>query len=194
MLHVCLQHQRWTLGSARALSWKSVTAVMISSQLALNLCGIYCPSWMNIRLRNPVEFIPGFSKSWLMSVWNFNCVSIVFGIWRGPKWLKACKVPVINNGKKCYLDNYRPNSLTSVPGKIMENIILGIIEKHLKDNAVICHNQHGFMRGMSNVINLFYDKVTHLVDQEIPVYVIFMNFSKPSILLLTIFFWTKCLA
>lgn len=30
---------------------------------------------------------------------------------------------------------------------IMEKIILRIIEKHLKDNAVIEHSQHGFTRG-----------------------------------------------
>jgi len=36
--------------------------------------------------------------------------------------------------------------LTSVSVKIMEKIILGVLEKHMKDNAVIGRSQHGFTR------------------------------------------------
>lgn len=39
-----------------------------------------------------------------------------------------------------------PVSLTSVPGKILEKIISGVIENHLKDTAVIGHSQRGFTR------------------------------------------------
>lgn len=34
-------------------------------------------------------------------------------------------------------------------GKIMEKIILEGIEKHLKDNRVICNSQHSFMKAQS---------------------------------------------
>ncbi|KAJ7403023.1 hypothetical protein BTVI_81223 [Pitangus sulphuratus] len=56
--------------------------------------------------------------------------------------------------------NYRPVSLPSVPGKVTVKIILKLIEKHLKDNNVIGHSQHSFMRGKSCLSNLisFYDK------------------------------------
>jgi len=89
-------------------------------------------------------------------------------------------VPYSKNSKKEDPGNHRPASLTSVPDKIMEKIILGVTEKHLKDSAVIGHTQHGFMRGRSCLTNLisFYDKVTHLVDQGKPVNVIFLDFSK----------------
>ncbi|KAJ7415608.1 hypothetical protein WISP_77244 [Willisornis vidua] len=42
----------------------------------------------------------------------------------------------------------------------MEKIILGGIEKHLEDSAVIGHSQHSFMRWKSCLSNLisFYDK------------------------------------
>ena len=58
--------------------------------------------------------------------------------------------------------------------------MLGVIEKHLKDNAVIGHSQHGFVRGRACLTNLvsFYNKVTHLVDQGKPADVIFLDFSK----------------
>ncbi|KFO03653.1 RNA-directed DNA polymerase from mobile element jockey, partial [Balearica regulorum gibbericeps] len=48
-------------------------------------------------------------------------------------WKLANVVPVFKKGKKVDPGNYRPVSLTSVPGKIMEEIMLGLIEKHLKD-------------------------------------------------------------
>ena len=46
-------------------------------------------------------------------------------------------------------------------------IILGTIERHLKNNAIIRHSQHGFTKGKSCLTNLisFYDRVTHLVDE-----------------------------
>ncbi|GAB0208000.1 mitochondrial enolase superfamily member 1 [Grus japonensis] len=96
-------------------------------------------------------------------------------------WKLANVVPTFKKGKKEAPGNYRPVSLTSVPGKIMEKIRLGVIEKHLKDNnAVIGHSQHGFVRGRACLTNLvsFYDKVTHPVDQGKPVDVIFLDFSK----------------
>lgn len=65
-----------------------------------------------------------------------------------------------------------------VPGKIMGKIILRDIEEHLKDNAVICHSQHGFMRGepcLSNLISC-HEQVTHLVDQGKAVDAIFLDF------------------
>lgn len=65
--------------------------------------------------------------------------------WESGELPVGCKlakvIPVFKKGKKDNPGNYRPVSLTSVPGKIME-IILGVIEKHLKDNAVIGHSQH----------------------------------------------------
>jgi len=62
----------------------------------------------------------------------------------------------------------------------MGKIMLGVTEKHPKDNVVIGYSQHRFMRRRSCLINLisFYDKVTYLVDQGKSVYVIFLDFSK----------------
>lgn len=50
---------------------------------------------------------------------------------------------VVAGFKKCKKDdpeNYRPVSLTQVPGKMLEIIIWGVTEKHLKDSAVIGHS------------------------------------------------------
>ena len=69
-------------------------------------------------------------------------------------WKLANVVPIFKKGKKEDPGNYRPVSLTSVPAKIMEKVILGVIEKHLRDNAVIGHSQHGFTSGKSCLTNL----------------------------------------
>ncbi|PKU34475.1 rna-directed dna polymerase from mobile element jockey-like [Limosa lapponica baueri] len=67
-----------------------------------------------------------------------------------------------------------------MPGKIMENVILGVTEKHSRDNTVIGHSQHRFLRRRSSLPKLisFYDKVTHLVDQVKQVDVVVWGFSK----------------
>lgn len=50
-------------------------------------------------------------------------------------------------------------------GKIMEKIILEVIEKHLENNAVIGHSQPKFMGGkvLYNDLISCYVRVTHLV-------------------------------
>jgi len=62
----------------------------------------------------------------------------------------------------------------------MNKFTLGAIEKHLKDNTVIGHSEHGFTRVKSCLMSLisFYDKATYLLDQGKPADVIFSDFSK----------------
>ncbi|KAK4806714.1 hypothetical protein QYF61_027715 [Mycteria americana] len=56
-------------------------------------------------------------------------------------------IPIYKKGMREDPGNYRPVSLTSVPGKLREKIIPGAIERHLKDNAVLRHSQHGITKG-----------------------------------------------
>ena len=95
-------------------------------------------------------------------------------------WKLASVTAVDKKGLGEDLRNYRPVGLTSVPGKIVEKIILAAVGRHLKDNAIIRHSQHGFTKGKSCLTNLIssYGKITHLGDEGKVVDVVFWDFSK----------------
>lgn len=58
-------------------------------------------------------------------------------------WKLANITPVYKKGLRKDPGNYRPVSLTSVPGKVMEKIMLCVTEKYLKDNGISRPSQHG---------------------------------------------------
>ncbi|CAM5133511.1 unnamed protein product, partial [Natator depressus] len=94
-------------------------------------------------------------------------------------WKKANVVPIYKKGKEDP-GNYRPVSHTSVPGKIMEQVLKESILKHLEERKVIRNSQHGFTKGKSCLTNLiaFCDEITGSVDEGKAVDVVFLDFSK----------------
>jgi len=95
-------------------------------------------------------------------------------------WRIACVTPIYKKGWKEDPRNYRPVSLTSVLGKIMERFILSALTGHVQDNQRIRPRQHGFMKDRSCLTNLisFYDQVTCLVDERKAADVVYLEFSK----------------
>ncbi|GAB0206736.1 mitochondrial enolase superfamily member 1 [Grus japonensis] len=75
---------------------------------------------------------------------------------------KANVTLVFEKAKKEDSGNYRPVSLTSIPGKVIEQLILDVISKHVEEKKVIRSGQHGFTKGKSCLTNMiaFYDGVT----------------------------------
>ncbi|PKU46275.1 rna-directed dna polymerase from mobile element jockey-like [Limosa lapponica baueri] len=95
-------------------------------------------------------------------------------------WRKANITPVYKKGKKEDPGNYRPISLTSVPEKIVERLVLDVISKHIEDKEVIGSGQHGFTKGKSCSTNLidFYDVITRWLDEGRAADIIYLDFSK----------------
>ena len=98
-------------------------------------------------------------------------LSIIFGkLWvmgEVPEdWRKANVTPVFKKGKKEDPGNYRLVSLISIPGKVIEQLILGVVCSHIKDKRVIRGSQHGFTKGKSYLTNLiaFYEDITRWIN------------------------------
>jgi len=95
-------------------------------------------------------------------------------------WRTANVTPIFKKGKKEDPGNYRPVSLTSMPGKMMEQLILEAIIKQVEEKKVIRSSQHGFTKGKLCLTNLTasYNGITRWIDEERAVDVVYLDFSK----------------
>ncbi|KAK4807158.1 hypothetical protein QYF61_024278 [Mycteria americana] len=93
-------------------------------------------------------------------------------------WKRANVMPIYKKGPKEDPGNYRPISLASVPGKVMERVLLETITNLMKQ--VIVKSQHGFTKGKSYQTNLitFNNKITSSVDMGRAVDVVYLDFSS----------------
>ena len=61
-------------------------------------------------------------------------------------WKLSRVTPVFKKGKPCDVNNYRPISLLSIPGKILEAVVCNSINDHLQSHNLLSRNQWGFRK------------------------------------------------
>ena len=96
------------------------------------------------------------------------------------EWKQANISPIHKKGSKTLPQNYRPVSITSVVGKIMEEIIRDTITVHMKENELLSKCQFGFVKGRSTVLQLLkvLDIWTETLDNGGCIDVIYCDFMK----------------
>ena len=95
-------------------------------------------------------------------------------------WKHANINPIFKKGSKGKPENHCPIALTPVPCKIMESLIKDVIIQHIDLHNLIKSSQHGFMKGKLCTTNLleFLEKVMRNIDSNIPIDIIYLDFSK----------------
>lgn len=98
-----------------------------------------------------------------------------------PQDMRSANVsPIFKKGVTTITGNFRPISLTSVPGKVLESIIKDRIVDHLDRHSLIGNSQHGFRSGRSCLTNLleFFRVMFATHDQSKAVDVVYLDFKK----------------
>ena len=95
-------------------------------------------------------------------------------------WKKANVVPLHKKDSKHNRSNYRPVSLLSILGKILERIVFKHVYNHFKDNFLISMWQSGFLPGSSTVTQLIelYNTFCTAVSSNKEIRIVFLDISK----------------
>ena len=95
-------------------------------------------------------------------------------------WKLANVTPIFKKGDKSQTRNYRPISLTSVVGKLMETVLRDKVVAFLESNNIINESQHGFRNKRSCLTNLldFFHDIYNLYDNTRAVDIIYLDFQK----------------
>lgn len=95
-------------------------------------------------------------------------------------WLLANITPLFKKGERYMASNYRPVSLTCIPAKLMEHIIVKNILNHLDAHKILVDCQHGFRtkRSCETQLTSFVHDIAKSLHKGSRVDVAIMDFSK----------------
>ena len=100
---------------------------------------------------------------------------------RLPKpWKEANVSPIFKKGSRREPGNYRPISLTSIAGKIMESFIRDVVLSHLLENNLLTDAQFGFLPKRSCDAQLLscMEEWTHMLELGHPIDIVYLDFKK----------------
>ena len=95
-------------------------------------------------------------------------------------WKEGVVSALFKKGKKSLPSNYRAITLTSIVCKILEKIIVILIQKHLKCNLLEDLCQHGFTINKSTITNLLeaLNIWSEALSHGLPVDIVYLDFEK----------------
>ena len=95
-------------------------------------------------------------------------------------WRNANVAPIFKKGEHYDPANYRPVSLTSIPCKILEHVIVSALMSHLEKENILRTEQHGFRKYRSCETQLlnFTDELFTTIEKGNQADVIIMDFAK----------------
>ena len=95
-------------------------------------------------------------------------------------WKQANVIPIFKKGDKSSPNNYRPVSLLSSVGKVMEKCIFKQMYNYFRDNDLIYKFQSGFLPGCSTTHHLvhLYHSISEAFDKGLKVQMVFGDISK----------------
>ena len=95
-------------------------------------------------------------------------------------WKMANVSPIHKKGNKKLTSNFRPVSLTSVVGKLLERLINQAIMTHLSQHNLINDTQHGFLpkRSCQTNLLLYLELQTSCIDKGLGIDVLYLDFAK----------------
>ena len=95
-------------------------------------------------------------------------------------WKEGVVSALFKKGKKSLPSNYRAITLTSIVCKILEKIIVTLIQKHLKTNLLEDLHQHGFTISKSTITNLLeaLNIWSEALSHGLPVDIVYLDFEK----------------
>ena len=96
------------------------------------------------------------------------------------EWKKAHVTPILKGGAPELCGNYRPISLLSCVGKVLERAVFKHIFNFLRDNYALSEKQSGFIPGDGTVNQLvyLYHEFSKAVDLQKEVRVVFCDITK----------------
>ena len=95
-------------------------------------------------------------------------------------WKLSRVVPIYKEGTKSTPLNYRPVSMTSMPCKVIERLLVDHIVDYLEENNLLANCQFGFRqgRGVEDQLLLMYGEIIERVDTGEVVDVVYLDLSK----------------
>ena len=93
-------------------------------------------------------------------------------------WKEGNITAILKSGTKTKAENYRPISLMSVPGKLLEKLVRDEIVSPMETNNLFSTPQHGFIKGRSCSTQLLelMEELTETLDSSEDIDIIYLDF------------------